>query len=110
VLLFYPERDILEVRTSRDNPHIRRFLVGEEGHDWVRIDSYKLGIEERLQIEKDQLRTLDDLLDFIEQRADLIPIAPPRPMSVVDPEKDLNQRFHDLVGGQSRLGLVADQA
>jgi hypothetical protein len=109
VLLFYPERDILEVRTSRDNPHIRRFL-GEEGHDWVRIDSYKLGIEERLQIELDQLRTLDDLLDFIAQRANLIPIAPPRPMSVVDPEKDLDKLFQNLVGGQPRLGPVAVRA
>ena len=102
VLLFCPDRDFLEARTSRDNARIRHFF-GDEGHDWVRINLYKLGIEDRLKIEKDQLRTLDDLQGFIARRANLIQITPPRPMKVSDPEKDLDQLFQDLVGGQARV-------
>ena len=102
VLLFCPDRDFLEARTSSDNARIRHFF-GDEGHDWVRINSYKLGIEERLKVEKDQLRTLDDLQGFIARRANLIQITPPRPMKVSDPEKDLDQLFRDLVSGQARV-------
>ena len=87
---------------SSDNAHIRHFF-GDEGHDWVRINSFKLGIEERLKVEMDQLRTLDDLQGFIARRANLIQITPPRPMKVSDPEKDLDQLFQDLVGGQARV-------
>ena len=85
-------------------------FFGDKGHNWVRIASYKLGIEERLQVEKDQLRTLDDLRNFVAQHGNAIRITPPRPMRVVDPEKDLDQLIHDLVGGEPRLGPVADQA
>ena len=102
VLLFCPDRDFLEARTSSDNARIRHFF-GDEGHDWVRINLYKVGIEDRLKVEKGQLRTLDDLQGFIARRANLIQITPPRPMKVSDPEKDLDQLFQDLVGGQARV-------
>jgi len=101
VLLFCPDRDFLKARTSSDNARIRHFF-GDEPHDWIRINSYKLGIEERLEMEHNEIRTLEALEDFIARRANLIQISPPRPMKVRDPEKDLDQLFQDLVGGQAR--------
>jgi len=101
VLLFCPDRDFLKARTSSDNARIRHFF-GDEAHDWTRINSYKLGIEQRLETEHNEIRTLEALEDFIAKRANLIQISPPRPMKVHDPEKDLDQLFKDLVGGHAR--------
>lgn len=101
VLLFCPELGFLKARTSSDNTRIRHFFGGE-GHDWVRINAFKIGIEERLEVEREDIRTLDALETFIARRANLIQISPPRPMKVTDPEKDLEQLFKDLVGGQAR--------
>lgn len=101
VLLFCPDRGFLKARTSSDNARIRR-IFGDEGHDWTRINSFKLGIEERLEVEQGEIRTLEALETFIARRANLIQISPPRPMKVTDPEKDLDQLFEDLVGGRAR--------
>ncbi len=101
VLLFCPDLGILEARTSSDNARIRHFF-GDEGHDWARINSYKRGIEERLKVEREGIKTLEALESFIAQRANLIQISPPRPMKVRDPEKDLDQLFEDLVGGRAQ--------
>jgi hypothetical protein len=101
VLLLCSELDFLKARTSKDNARIRRFFRGER-HDWDRINSYKLGIEQRLQAEHDEIRSLESLEHFIAKRANFIQITPPRPMKVRDPDKDLDQLFQDLVGGEAR--------
>src|SRR3954453_23761115 len=90
VLLFCPDREFLAARMSSDNARIRHFF-GDGEHDWARINSYKLGIEDRLKVEKDLLRTLDDLQGFMARRANLIQITPPRLMKVTNPEKDLDR-------------------
>lgn len=102
VLLFCPDLGFLRVRTSNNNTRIRHFF-GDEGHDWVQINSFKVGIEQRLEVEREDIRTLEALETFIARRANLIQISPPRPMKVKDPEKDLDQLFTDLVGGQARI-------
>lgn len=102
VLLFCPDLGFLRARTSSDNARIRHFF-GDEGHDWARINSFKLGIEQRLEVERGDIRTLEALETFIARRANLVQISPPRPMKVTDPEKDLDQLFKDLVGGQARV-------
>jgi hypothetical protein len=101
VLLFCPDREFLRAHTSSDNARIRHFF-GDHGHDWARINSFKNGIEDRLDVEKDEIKTLEALEGFIARRANLIQITPPRPMKVHDPEKDLDQLFQELVGGQPR--------
>ena len=102
VLLFSPKHCFLEARTASDNQRIRRFF-GSEGHDWQRINSFKQGIKERIQIESGTIRTLQDLELFIAKRANRLRITPPRPMSVADPKKDLDQLFRELVGGSLSL-------
>jgi hypothetical protein len=101
VLLFCPERLFLQARTVRGNKRILRFF-GKEGHDWARIDSFKLGLEERLAAENGSISTLEDLQRFIFLRANELQITPPRPMRVEDPRKDLETLFQELVGGQHR--------
>jgi hypothetical protein len=101
VLLFCPERFFLKALTSGSNARIRRFFRSE-GHDWAQIDAIKKGLEDRLQVEHTDIQTLDDLENFIALRANLLQITPPRPMKVVDPEKDLQKLFEELVGGLPR--------
>jgi Protein of unknown function (DUF3037) len=101
VLLFSPKHCFLKARTASDNQRIRRFF-GSEGHDWQRINSFKQGIEERIQVESGTIRTLQDLELFIAKRANRLRITPPRSMNVADPEKDLDQLFRELVGGSLR--------
>ena len=101
VLLFCPERTFLQARTARDNGRIRHFF-GSENHDWSQINSFKIGIEERLEVEHPNIQSPEDLEQFIQLRANQIQITPPRPMKVHDPEKDLDMLFQDVVGGPQR--------
>ena len=101
VLLFCPDRLFLQARTTRDNRRIRH-IFGREGHDWSQINSFKIGLEERLEVERPNIQNLDDLQRFIELRANQIQITTPRPMRVRNPDEDLAQLFQDLVGGAQR--------
>jgi hypothetical protein len=101
VLLFSPKHCFLKARTLRDNRRIIQFF-GREGHDWVRINSYKKAIEERLQVENGTIRSLDDLERFIAKRANRIQITPPRPMRVQEPEKDLDELFKELLATEGQ--------
>ena len=101
VLLFCPDRLFLQARTARDNRRIRHFF-GREGHDWSQINSFKVGIEERLEVEQENVHTVEDLQHFIQLRANQIQITAPRPMRVENPSQDLDQLFRDLVGGAHR--------
>ncbi len=98
VLLFCPERSFLQARMARDNRRIRHFF-GRKDHDLSQINSFKMGIEERLEVEHSSIQSIDDLRNFIQLRANQIQITPPRPMRVNVPDEDLAQLFQDLVGG-----------
>lgn len=97
VLVFCPDRRFLKAMTTCSNSRIMTFF-GEEGHDWARIDSFKKGLEQRLQIEGVDIQTLEDLQRFIALRGNLLQITPPRPMKVVDPEQDLKNLFFEITG------------
>ena len=101
VVLFCPEKHFLKARTARANRRIQQ-VFGRAGHDWSQIDSFKIGIEERIEVENGKIRTLEDLEQFIATRANLIQITPPRPMRVTDPGKDLDELYKELVGGARR--------
>ena len=101
VLLFCPDRLFLEARIAKDNRRIQHFF-GSEGHDWSQINSFKIGFEDRLEVEHQNIQNLEDLQRFIELRANQIQITEPRPMRVRIPEEDLDQLFQELVGGLHR--------
>ena len=103
VLLFRPERHFLKALTTTNNRRIIHFF-GSEGHDWTRINAFKRGLEDRLAVEGPEIQTLEQLEHFIAQRANLLQITAPRPMKVVDPRKDLDDLFRELIGEAPRRG------
>lgn len=97
VLVFCPERGFLKAATIGNNSRIIRFF-GSEGHDWDRINILKKGLEDRLAQEATEIRTPDDLRQFIATRANLFQITPPRPMKIFDPQKDLEELYQQVFG------------
>lgn len=98
VILFCPERQFLKAITSTNNSRIIRFF-GREGHDWTRINAIKKGIEDRIEIEGERIKNREDLERFIDQRANLLQITPPRSMRIVDPSRDLRSLAEEFLGG-----------
>lgn len=101
VLLFCPDRHFLQAKTARNNTRIIKFF-GSEGHDWIQINSFKRGIEERLAKESDEIRTVEDLRHFIALRANQIQITAPRPMKITNPQEDLDKLFAEFIGEPAR--------
>ncbi|MFC1757625.1 DUF3037 domain-containing protein, partial [Planctomycetota bacterium] len=99
VLLFCPELQFADAQTSSGNDRIRKFFG--KSHDWRKIDSLKLGIEERLR-SSDSLKTVEDLNEFIDRRANQFRLTEPKPIRVRDPKRQLDELFSDLVGGTPR--------
>ena len=97
VLLFCPDRVYLKAVTVGNNSRIIRFF-GSEGHDWKRINAFKRGLVDRLQKEAGEIKTVDDLKQFIALRAGLLQITTPNPMRVIDPDKDLAELYEKIVG------------
>lgn len=96
VLLFCPEPHFIKAKTSVNNRRIIRFFK-TEGHDWVRINSFKDGLRERIESVGGQIKTLEDLQAFIAKRANLLQLTPPRPLKTADPERELESLFNDYV-------------
>jgi hypothetical protein len=97
VLLFCPERHFLKALMSPNNRRIIRFF-GSEAHDWIRINEFKKGLRERIAREGAEIASLDQLQRFIDQRANLLQITPPRPMRVTEPDQDLAELAKEFLG------------
>src|SRR5262249_2171028 len=97
VLLFRPEPHFIKARTAVNNRRIKHFF-GSEGRDWKRVNSFKMGICERIELVGSEITSLSDLERFIASQANVLQITPPRPMRVVDPDHDLEELFRELVG------------
>ncbi|WP_165072766.1 DUF3037 domain-containing protein [Paludisphaera rhizosphaerae] len=100
VLLFCPDREFLKARMSRDNSRVRQFF-GATAYDADRLNSFKRGVVDRLEVERGDIRSLADLEGFIARRANAIQITPPRPIKVTDPEEDLAALYRELVDGRA---------
>jgi hypothetical protein len=99
VLLFCPERRYLKALTAKGNKRIIHFF-GSEGHDWGRINAFKRGLEDRIQLENADIKTLDDLRRFIALRANILQLTDPRPMKLTDdPDAELLTLFKELAIG-----------
>lgn len=101
VVLFCPEPHFLEVRMAEENSRIQRFF-GRDAFDWSRINSYKLGIKERLEIEGKDFRGPDDLKNFAQRRGNSIQLTAPRPITVRNAGRDLEELFEEVVGQRKR--------
>lgn len=101
VLLFCPALEFLDVRMTSDNHRITKFF-GPLKSDRQIVDSFKKGLVERVQKEKEQIFDHEQLLDFVDRRANQIRISPPRSIRVTEPKKQLDHLFAELVGGSTR--------
>jgi hypothetical protein len=101
VLLFCPETGFIAARNRRSNKRAKK-LIYPESIDSVSLNTAKQAIENRLEVERDTFKSLEDLQQFVNTRANILKLTPPRPVKVFDPEKDLEQLFKDLVGGIAR--------
>ena len=103
VLVFCPKLGFLRAKVESSNSRIIRFF-GKENHDWKQINSFKNGIVNRIENEPRTIRSLEDLKGFIDSRANLIQISEPRPMTIFDPSKDLDELFSEFLGTTDRKG------
>jgi hypothetical protein len=101
VLVYCPKLEFLEAKVDRSNSRIIRFF-GKENHDWKQINIFKTGIVQRIQQESNTIRSVDDLKRFIDSRANIIQISEPRPMTIFDPMKDLEELFTEFFGVTER--------
>lgn len=101
VLLFCPALKFLDVRIATDNHRIIKFF-GPLKAERQAVDSFKKGLAERVRKEKDHITDHEQLLDFVDRRANQIRISPPRSIRVTEPEKQLDELFAELVGDSAR--------
>jgi hypothetical protein len=97
VLLSCPELTYLEARMSQGNDRVRRFFSGENV-DLDGLDAAKRALTNRLRVNREAFGSLDDLVAFVDSRANDIVLTPPRTVKIEDPEATLNALFVDLVG------------
>lgn len=99
VVLLCPDIGFVRARTAAGNDRVRRFFSGQS-IDLDRVNAAKRAIVRRVEIEGDSLRTPEDLIRFMDTRGNDIVLTPPRPVKVVDPEKEIGTLFDELVGGR----------
>ena len=97
VLLFSPSHRFMRAMTASDNRRIRQIFPNVRiDHEW--LNSVKESICERLEADADQYRTLKDLCAFADTRANEMRISTPRPIMVVDPERQLRDLYEEYFG------------
>lgn len=101
VLLLCPDIGFVRARTAAGNDRIRRFFKGQ-AIDLARVNAAKRAIERRVESESARFRTPEDLVRFAVTRGNDIILTAPRPTKVLDPDRDLDQLFDELVGGRAR--------
>ncbi len=104
VLLFCPEQGFIGARTARGNQRIAGFFH-RTTFNKHQLNAAKKAIEKRLEVEREQFKTLDDLQRFIDTRANQIVITQPRSVRVENPESDLAELFSELVGEEAKPGI-----
>jgi hypothetical protein len=92
VLLFCPELRFLAARIARDNDRVRKFF-GSQDLDWQKLRLLKAAFEDRVAAEAETIRTLDQLQEFIDLRANQFRLTKPRSIRIEEPQQQLRQLF-----------------
>ncbi len=110
VLLFCPQRNFLKAITTKSFSSVSK-IFGKENYDNKRLKALARAFEERVQAESPKVASYENLLLFIRTRANHFLLTEPRPMKVIDPEKDLHALFTRLVEPIPHAALlVAEEA
>ncbi|SRR6266404_6611276 len=100
IVLLCPELGFLKSRTARGNDRARRLFGNNRQIDLEQLNAFKIAFDERIALEGGRIRSVEDFAQFIDTRANLLLLTPPRSIKVVDPELELVRLFKSLVGGQ----------
>jgi hypothetical protein len=98
VALFCPSVKFIGALFAQGNRRAAK-LVGYENVHRTALNGAKRAIERRLVIDRDRFESLDDFQQFIDSRANILRMTDPRPVKVMDPAKDLESLFAELVDG-----------
>jgi len=101
VLLACPDQAFMRARIARTDRRIRRFFGTTIAMDKEQLAVAKEMIAERVEVYGKQLKSLGDLEEFIQTRANEIVLTNPRPVKVVDPGQELDRLFDLLVGEEA---------
>ncbi|HEX2971601.1 MAG TPA: hypothetical protein VHP11_04680 [Tepidisphaeraceae bacterium] len=86
----------IRAKVSDTIRRIRRFF-GEDVAGYHQLNAMKDSLARRIEIEKDQFTTLEDLQQFFATRGNNILLTQPKAVMVLDPEQDLAALFEELV-------------
>jgi hypothetical protein len=101
VVLFCPDLHFIESKLIRSNHRIRRFF-GEEADNYQHLNAMKDSLANRLEVEKSEFKSLEDLKTFVATRANKVILTDPRPVKILDPMTDLEALYRELVLEPSR--------
>jgi hypothetical protein len=96
VVLFCPELLFLEARLASSNHRVRRFF-GEEADQYRHLNAMKQALQDRFRVEAADFRTLENIQQFVETRANKLVLTAPKPVKIFDPEQDLTALYQELV-------------
>jgi len=96
VVLFSPEHRFIRARVSESIRRIRRFF-GEDVEGYRHLNAMKEALVKRLEVERADFSTLEDLQNFVGTRANKIILTQPKPLKVFEPQQDLEALFRELV-------------
>jgi hypothetical protein len=100
VLLFSPEHGFLEARLDTSNQRVRRFFGPHDIHA-MHVRLMKQAFMERIHVEKAGFVGLEDLITFVQTRANRIILTPPKAVRVTNPNEDLHALYATLVAEPS---------
>ena len=101
VLLFCPTLSTLDSRLAHGNDRIRR-IFGVKGSVLDEINSAKQSLQDRIELLRDEIKTVEELQQFIDTRANDLKITSLRSMKVEDPSVEIDKLFEECVGGRIR--------
>lgn len=108
VVLFCPDCQFIRARVADTIGRIRRFF-GQDGDGYRHLQGMMQAVASRIEVERAQFRSLDDLRQFIATRANKIILTQPKPVMVMDPEADLEALFQELVADPRKPLTVQGQ-
>lgn len=96
IILFCPTSKFLQVITNKNLRRAEK-LTGRKRLDKKALRNAITAIEQRLQIDQHNFRTIEDLQQFTTTRANSIQLTAPRQIKISSPNDQLKQLFDELV-------------
>lgn len=101
VVLFCPELGFLGTRMAEDTHRIKEVFPKLKSDD-KRLTITLQGIAQRLRVDREYFKSVDDLTRFADTRANALRLTPPMPVRVEEPDAELARLFKRLVSDRER--------